>query len=204
MTRSRGKARTVHGYRSRAVATRDPRERFLIVCEGEQTEPNYFRAFRVPRDVITVRGCGENTVSLVRHAIRLRNEASGAYDQVWCVFDRDSFPLGHFNDALALAFKEKIEVAYSNEAFELWYLLHFDYYHTGLTRQDYCIRLHDLLGHRYEKNSDVIYEELLERQRIAVRNAQKLLSSYQPHRPAHDNPVTTVHKLVEQLNRWCH
>ena len=73
----------------RAVNTRALRQRFLIVCEGEKTEPSYFRKFRVPKEVIKVIGVGANTVSLVRRTIDLRQE--GDYEQVWCVFDRNSF-----------------------------------------------------------------------------------------------------------------
>ena len=130
--------RNPSGYKQRAVDTRDVRERFLIVCEGERTEPNYFRCFRVPKSIIEidVRGLGYNTVSLVKKAIDLRNQDS--YDQVWCVFDRDSWPAQNFNDALSLAKREKIKVAYSNEAFEIWYLLHFNYHTTAITRSG-CI-----------------------------------------------------------------
>src|SRR5947209_5388606 len=93
-------------YSRRKVNVRDPIPRFLIVCEGERTEPNYFRSFRVPRDVVTVevQGTGYNTLRLVQEAIRLRSK--GEYDQVWCVFDRDSFPPEHFNEAINLARRE--------------------------------------------------------------------------------------------------
>ncbi|MDF5732679.1 MAG: RloB family protein, partial [Rhizonema sp. PD38] len=117
------------GYHDRKVNIRDLGERFLIVCEGEKTEPNYFKSFRVPgKVVIDIRGLGNNTIGLVEEVVIIKNDAE--YDQVWCVFDRDSFPRKDFNAALALATRENIQVAYSNEAFELWYLLHFHYYDT--------------------------------------------------------------------------
>lgn len=188
------------GYSERLVGVREPLERFLIVCEGEKTEPNYFRSFRVPREVVEVHGIGDNTLGVVQRAIELR--AGSDFDQVWCVFDRDSFPAERFNAALELARTHGIEVAYSNEAFELWYLLHFHYYNTAIGRRDYVDRLSTLLGHRYEKGSTSIYGELLDRQSVAIKNAQHLLALYEPRRPAQDNPSTTVHLLVEQLNRF--
>lgn len=198
--RNKRASRRRGGVTPRRVATRELIQRFLIVCEGEKTEPNYFKSFRVPRDVITVRGLGDNTVWLVQRAIELRD--AGDYDQVWCVFDRNSFPAENFNKALALARREGINVAYSNEAFELWYLLHFNFYNTAISRADYIKKLSEVLGHRYEKNSDSIYEELVDRQHMAILHARRLLEQYDPPNPERDNPSTTVHLLVEQLLRF--
>lgn len=180
----------------RRVDTRAQRQRFLIVCEGKRTEPSYFLAFRVPR--VVVKGIGYNTLSLVEQTIRLRDE--GDYDQTWCVFDRDDFPAEHFNAALTLAQRNKIRVAYSNEAFELWYLLHFHYFNTGISRQQYSEKLSSLLGHRYKKNSATMYAILLDKQQAALQNAHKLLNSHRETRPGDANPSTTVHLLVEALN----
>lgn len=189
---SRGK-----GYVERSVDTKALRTRFLIVCEGEKTERNYFRRFRVPGKIIDVKGIGFNTISLVKEALKLRAKAE--YDRVWCVFDRDSFPAQNFNAALDLAASKGIEVAYSNEAFELWYLLHFDYHQAGISRKAYIDILERKLGYTYEKNSEFMYDELESRMPIAIRNAQRLLENYVPRHPERDNPSTTIHLLVEEL-----
>lgn len=188
------------GYSPRPVDTRNVLQRFLIVCEGEKTEPNYFRAFRVPKEVADIRGLGDNTVGLVQRTLELRKE--DVYDQVWCVFDRDSFPAERFNQALALARQNSIQVAYSSEAFELWYLLHFHYYDAAITRAQYRSRLTALLGRPYQKNSESIYDELESRRPDAIRNASRLLEQYEPPNPERDNPSTTVHLLVMELNRF--
>lgn len=188
------------GYRDRVVGERDPIERFLIVCEGEKTEPNYFRAFRVPTNVVKVVGAGANTLRVVERAID--ESAKDKYDQVWCVFDRDSFPADQFNGAIRLAEEHKFRVAYSNEAFELWYLLHFAFIDAAISRSEYADRLTKWLGHPYEKNLDTLYEELFHRQKEAIQRAERLLNSYQPANPERDNPSTTVHLLVQELNRF--
>jgi hypothetical protein len=184
----------------RPVNVREPRKTFLIVCEGEKTEPQYFRSFRVPTKTIKVVGTGYNTRSLVEWAIELQGKQD--YDQVWCVFDRDSFSVSNFNDALTLAEAENIKVAYSNEAFELWYLLHFHYYNTGISRSDYSNKLSKLLKFKYQKNFPGMYDLLFEKQPTAIKNAKKLLRQYKSPNPAKDNPSTTVHQLVEELNRF--
>ena len=190
------------GYSPRKLETKKPKERFLIVCEGSKTEPNYFRSFRVPRDVVEVHGLGEDPSTLVRSATDLKNKDGDDYDQIWCVFDRDSWTLENFNNAISSATSQGFRVAYSNEAFELWYILHFQYLNTGIPRKDYSPKLSSLLGKKYEKNSETIYDELLDKQPTAIRNAEKLLTEYDPPVPAKNNPSTTVHLLVQELNRF--
>ena len=188
------------GFRARKVDTRNLRQRILIVCEGAKTEPNYFRGFRVNRQIyeIDIQGIGYNTASLVKKAVSLKEKDD--YDQVWCVFDRDSFPAQDFNAAFEIASHHDINIAYSNQAFELWYLLRFHYYDSAIQRKEYCEMLSERLGHKYEKNSETIYDELLSQQTTAIRNAEKLYSNYKPCQPERDNPSTTVHLLVKALN----
>ena len=100
---------------------------FLIVCEGEKTEPNYFKSFpkKVGRYIFDLEfdGGGISTLKVVEKAIELRDKSRQKYDRVWAVFDRDSFKVNSFNSAVLKAKANNIECAWSNEAFELWYLL---------------------------------------------------------------------------------
>jgi len=184
------------------------RKRFFIVCEGEKTEPNYFKKFSVNVDITLIKGRGKDTNSLVEEAIELKNGLeSDERDRVWCVFDRDKNPNNpndskNFNSAITLARNNGIDVAYSNDAFELWYLLHFNYYHTQISRKDYPDMLTELLGHKYQKNSETIYEELKNKQQDAIKHAKRLLQEYDRPNPESDNPSTTVHLLVEELNSF--
>jgi hypothetical protein len=175
------------------------------VCEGEKTEPNYFNSFRVPKDVIQieVKGVGENPSKLVESAKDLKKQED--YAQVWCVFDRDNWLPQDFNNAIQNAENQNFNVAYSNEAFELWYVLHFEFLNTGIPRSDYCQKLTNLMGKKYKKNSEQIYDELINKQDIAIKNYKKLLEEYEPRKnPVKDNPSTTVHLLVEELNKFIH
>ena len=188
---------------SRRVNFRELAQYFLIVCEGQKTEKLYFDAFKVQKDVrgIDVVGTGKNTSSLVHEAMQLRDQAEDKYDQVWVVFDVEEYSVQAVNEAIKLARKNNIRVACSNQAFELWYLLHFHYLHTATSRQQYIETLSKLLGSPYEKNT-CIYHQLIDRQAAAIRNAIKLLQEYQSDDPARNDPSTGVHLLVEQLNRF--
>lgn len=188
------------GFQDRRVNTREPLQRFLIVCEGKETEPAYFDSFRVPSVKIKVIGTGKDPLTVVEYAHQRLNEER--YDQVWCVFDRDDVPTERFNEALNLAQRSKIKIAYSNQAFELWYLLHFHYCNTAQFRSDYVDKLSYELGRTYQKNDQSLYQELLSRQVVAIQNAERLLAMYKPANPVADDPSTTIHKLVQELNKF--
>lgn len=178
----------------------------LIVCEGEKTEPNYFKKFPVSNLKVEVDGLGSNTIDLVKYAILKKKQQE--YDSIWCVFDKDSFPDSNFNEACDLAERSGIELAYSVESFELWYLLHFEYLNTGIHRKQYIEKLNKIFtkkfNQNYTKNSEAIYRLLSkENQQSAIKNAKKLAEQYnEANPPANRYPVTYVYKLVEKLNRY--
>lgn len=210
----------VRGRKVRKEAVRDLIPyRILIVCEGEKTEPGYFKTLKDLlevkfrdlvdlkkvnlKELIEIDGSGKNTKSLVRHTLRLKAQASIPFGHVWCVFDKDSFTNEQFNSAIINAEKEDIEVAWSNEAIELWFLLHFEYISTGITRYQYIDKLNYIsksigLG-KYEKNMDGIYNILKEygSQDFAIGNAKRLLKDGFNY--ADMKPATTVYKLIELL-----
>ena len=150
--------------------------------------------------VIDVEGLGVSPIQLVDEAQRLRHKDD--YDQVWCVFDRDDWPIDKFNGAISKARQKGIKVAYTNEAFELWYLLHFNYHDTGIGREEYKSRLTSNLGKAYFKNDPTIYDELKSKINTAIRNAERLLTQCDLSKPGADNPSTTVHLLVKELLRF--
>ncbi len=198
---------------------RNKRKYYLIVCEGEATEPNYFEGLKqdLPKGVLTsyqidIEGKGMNTQSLLNEALRLKSEyeknQSRIIDRLWVVFDRDSFTPQNFNTAIQRCDNSDIGCAWSNEAFELWYLLHFQYYENAMSRREYkgLIEgsLKPLLGDsfRYEKNSEQMYELLKEHgsQENAIRNGKRLAELYGERQDyANHNPCTMVGVLVEEL-----
>lgn len=198
------KDREKRSYRSRPV-----RKRYLIVCEGEKTEPNYFEAYKLklPRGLVEIDivGEGDNTLNIVNKVIELRDAAAKdqyQYDECWAVFDKDSFPNDRFNSAVFLARRENIMCAYSNEAFELWYLLHFEFYQNAMSRTDYAYLLSNHIKEEYRKNSTRMLELLdqLGDEDLAIERAITLSEIYDGYNPANENPVTYVHKLINSLS----
>lgn len=205
--------------KKRKENTKEVRVYFLIVCEGEKTEPNYFKSFKsnVKSFVYTIDTLGEgsNTKDLVKRTIKARENSSQKYDRVWTVFDRDSFSPDNFNGAIQLANSQDIKVGWSNEAFELWYLLHFQYRNTSMSRTEYKKAIEDEVNSKiakeskskkpkkfeYKKNSTEMYN-ILEKygnQTQAIKWAEQLMTTHTCENYAIHNPCTLIHLLVKEL-----
>jgi len=208
------------------VGKKKQREYILIVCEGIKTEPNYFEAIKetFPKKIletysIEVEGTGTNTLKIIEIANNLRQEAkrlhNRIYDYVWTVFDRDSFPVVNFNNSIFKAQSMNINCAWSNEAFELWYVLHFQYRNTPMNREDYkkCIETEmnksilkktcKTSSFKYEKNSKEMYKLLQEfgNEEQAIKWAKNLEGQFSDTNYSSHNPCTKVYELIEKLNK---
>ena len=202
---------------ARQIQRRQPRQivfKILIVCEGTKTEPNYFEAFKKYNHGtnvydIDVRGLGANTTSVVDAAISLKEKDE--YDRVWAVFDKDSFPAGKFNGAIVKAEQNGICCAWSNEAFELWYLYHFVNRTTGMSRTEYGKAISNAVCNSpkfkaktkyiYAKNDVRNFEIMTKYGSMdnAIKFAEAQSLEYTDKRYATHNPCTMVFNLVRQL-----
>lgn len=201
----------------RNIPSKIEKPTILIVCEGENTEPSYFRQFRLSSATIKAVGEGYNTISLVQRAVAIAQEKE--YDQVWCVFDKDDFSANDFNNAIILAEHNNFGVAYSNQAFEYWIILHLDDHQGGgMHRRDYNNKINSLLkpfNLSYDGvNSKIITEELFElldgvdkktkkeRKILAIERAKRNYNHFDHANLAIEESSTTVFRLVEELIKY--
>jgi len=195
---------------------------FLIYCEGKSTEPGYFGSFPVNNEteIIPV-GTGRSKTALVDYILRIADaeeilKGQKRFDEnrsIWCVFDKDirgeKNEDADFNQAIWLAKASGLNVAYSNDSFELWFLLHDKYIDVKQTRRDYYKYLSAKFKLNYEKLGkskafcQSLYRLYLDRQPVAIKNAE-LLYKYHQDKKTHcqKNPCTTVFKLVKELNKY--
>lgn len=183
--------------------------RWLIVCEGKKTEPNYFIGLdnflkeKLEKDyklIIEVSGEGMNTLSLVDKAIKIRKQNNINYAEIFVIFDKDSFLDDTFNNAINKCNANKFIPIWSNESFELWYLLHFIYNESKNTRQEYCEKLTSHLGENYQKNDKQMFETLLPKIKIAYKNSKKLDNlAKKEYSCAKKNPCTQMHLIFDEL-----
>ncbi|MDX1971554.1 MAG: RloB family protein [Candidatus Sumerlaeia bacterium] len=178
----------------------------LIVAGGEKTEVNYLRDMKIDLElsstIVKIESSSRDPLSILKKAIELRNKKYDfriPYDHTWIVFDKDDFT--SFDQTINRANSENIRCAWSNECFELWYLLHYDYVNTTTPRGDFAEKITENIGKPYRKNSTEMYELLKPHYRNAVKNAVRLRLDLKNHdkTPSQQNPCTTVDKLTEFL-----
>lgn len=195
--------------------------RYLIVCEGEQTEPNYFKGIKskinskyngkinVKTNVeLEIHGTGRNTNNLVEFVKEMVNKSPLGFGRVWIIYDKDDFSDDQFNSSIEQARACGFYVGWSNEAIELWFILHFEYLNTGIGRKQYCEKLTECfeslcLG-KYEKNRTDIFDILMDNGDVkkAIQRAKRLIHIHTENcikSQAKMHPATSVYELVEEL-----
>jgi len=118
------------------------------------------------------------------------------------VFDKDDF--ADYDDAIVLAEKNCIKVSCSNQAFEFWFILHFEKLNAAVNRRLYKQILEGHFGREYKKTDEKIYAFLKGRMKKAIEHAKW---GHQTHvgnggKPSDWESYTTVYKLAEELLRW--
>lgn len=196
---------------------------FLIVCEDQKTEPSYFERFipEFPDETVFIKtvGTGRSSKGVVEQAEkekrRLSAESRKDIDEVWTVFDKDDADIGfgnreRFLDAFKIAKENGFKVAYSNEAFELWLLLHFleipsekpiprSEIYSLLESRIRRYTGYNLFTYTHGKTDiiDIVFK--IGNETKAIERATDLLIVFKGVLPIEANPSTTVHILVKRL-----
>ena len=196
---------------------------FLIVCEDGKTEPYYFDVFKrhIPNETIFLKtvGTGKSSKGVVEQAViekkKLSELSNKNVDEVWTVFDKDDADLvpanlERFNEAFKIAKEENISVAFSNEVFELWLLLHFKNVtaNAPIPRKIIYTELECVIksfpkcrNFTYRHGDTEVIDILLKvgDERKAVERAEALFGKHKGKQFIEWNPGTTVHVLVKRL-----
>lgn len=196
---------------------------FLIVCEDKKTEPYYFERFikEFPKETVFLRavGTGMSSLGVVEQSLieknKLAEESNKSVDEVWTVFDKDDAEKSfgnaeRFKNAFKKAQELKHRVAYSNEVFELWLLLHLAT--VPVEKPIPRLEIYNSINAKVKENSkykdfdyehgntnivDIVTE--IGNEEKAIERAQELLKSHDGTPPIDANPSTTVHILIRRL-----
>ena len=198
--------------------------RCYIFCEGQQTEPQYFNGFKkyiesnpIYKDMvlIEIEPCGAETMRVIGQAEEYVRKNKINKGQIWCVYDKDSFPAERFNGVIERAESlnnqnadVQYHAAWSNECIEFWFILHFSYYTSNNHRSEYIEFLNNTFAElgigKYAKNMENIFEVLLEHgnPKLAIRYAKRIIGEHQGITPTMIAPGTKVYELVEELVKY--
>ncbi len=204
------------GVPRRVSSRRAAKQRILVVGDGAQTEPNYFRRLRdeqVVRDryAVVVRGAKartpHNAVKTALNEIEKDRQRGQRFDRVWCVLDVETAGENPgLEDAIALARQHRIDVALSNPSFEVWLLAHFERTSASFRGcQEVIARLNKhwriVSKADYQKNDDRIYQRIACRTQTAVSNARQVREYDFRHEndTRNCNSSTEVYQLVQFL-----
>jgi hypothetical protein len=224
---------------------------FIIFCEGKVSEPVYLKYFETSKIKINFvkeqKNMMANVLNAVTHCrendliecVEGKDHIIVDNKQVWCVFDRDKeetsvkINKGNTDFDLSISTAESIgiNVAWSNDAFELWVLLHFENIDASIDinkeRKTYYDRLTEIFDELDNPNEDLIkvkayskwnYKESLKSEnnfRNIVRNEivsntiiaidrSKIIEEHFKKLKTQDHkkaPCTLIHHLIEELLR---
>lgn len=210
---------------SRRINKLRPVEKHYIFCEGKRTEPLYFTAFKneieknpVYRNAVTIQieGLGKDIpkiLDVAKNYLERRNINTGT---VWCVYDKDDLSDSQF-DFLEKRAQElnqsknnglNYRVAWSNQCFEYWIMLHFSFYQSNTDRATYIRCLNSefkkcgCLG--YNKLAPNVFDILNQHgnPKEALRRAKQRVKDCGNVSPSKSSPATLVHILVEELAQY--
>lgn len=190
---------------------------YLIVCEGKQTESNYFNGLKkkinekygnkvdVLIPSIEVKGTGKNTTDLVNHTDKFVNYSNKRYGQVWVVFDKDDYSNDQFDKAIRTC---DYNVAWSNPNFKLWILFHLKRVTKYISKDDILKELNkefqkNGLG-EYKKNDDKIFEKLTKDKGLykAIENCETMELLNKEGQASKRNSMTKAYKVIEGLKEY--
>lgn len=193
--------------------TKHQKKHILIALEDTKSSRFYIKDLLKDKNIIShivfAKHIGTDPKSVLKAIKQFEEENPDIkYDKAWLVIDRDNFSKKNFKGTLETARQKEICVAYSNECYELWLLLHFKNVASHKTREEIKKELNEefkkYFNLKYEKSEKHVYGMLIDRQEKAIQRAKKLIENIikvdDKLDPYNNNPSTKIHLLVECLN----
>jgi len=195
---------------ARARASLRGKARYLIVCEGRETEANYLTglrdAWRINAANVVIRRGDDRTDSLsLVHRARALWKEDPDFDRVFVVCDHEDDGVAAARDLAGLPLAPRsrpglvVELILSRPSFEFWLLLHFEY--TTRMFRDAKEVTRVLAQHLpgYDKADRRLYAKLHAGLEKAVAGTQQLKRHHVEK--GVDVPDTDVPILVDALRR---
>ena len=177
-----------------------PRNPVVILCEGQTTEPGYFKSLRKQWSLsslqVTIVGeeCDSAPISIVDYAKSQKDE----HNTIWCIMDVEQHKT--LAGALQEAKDNGVQVALSNPCFEFWFLLHFEQPAGSFPRGKDVQKALQAWHPGYKKGKPATFGEFYAFTNRAIRNSKAVLRAMgNPDDLSNCNPSTHIHRVVENL-----
>lgn len=189
--------------RTRERGNRALRKTILIYCEGE-TERIYFEQMKILKRSKTVsvkiKNVKRSALKLAQHAYR--DSSYQPFDEIWIVFDKDDLTEKQLEEVNDFCSRHNIHIGYTNEAFELWLLLHYEQvdvkevYPRSVLNEKMEQHLQVARYIRNKANAEVIAPIAL-RHEIAMKNCLEMMDLR--NTDSRDNPYCNVHDMIKLI-----
>jgi RloB-like protein len=189
-----------------------PKVELVIVCEGRNTEPQYFKDCIAHYSAGMVRlalvvGAGvpktlvDRAINERKKLIAKQKASQDSFDlcfRVWAVFDRDAHP--GIPEAFESARLNSIDVGFSDPCFELWPILHLEDYGAQDGRAQLQSRLAGLMSNYDHQHGALIdFPQIQGNFSVAHARAKAHLKARVAEDCPLENPSTTVGDLVLKI-----
>lgn len=179
------------------------RKTVLIYCEGE-TERIYFEQMKLLKRSkmvsVKIKNVKRSAIKLAQHAYR--DSSYQPFDDVWIVFDKDDLTEKQLDEVNAFCEEKDIKIAYTNEAFELWLLLHFEpvevsepYPRAVLNKK---MEHHLGVARYFRHKGDVeLISPIALRHEVAIKHCKEMMALRTTD--SRENPYCNVHEMIRYI-----
>ena len=187
---------------------------YYIVTDAVETEPNFFNGIRnnLPekiKDRLVIKIKSSKTYDMVDTMLYEISKKPIVYDK-WIIFDKDQ--VKDFDEIVARAKRNDINVGWSNPCIEILFLAYFGKT-LNISNQKDCIRefekvFNKVVGKQYEKNNKNIYRDLIQygNEEEAISICSKKHKEYIDENikvPSKMIGVSLVYKLIDEIKNKC-
>ena len=203
----------IHKKKRNTTRKRIEHKAVLIALEDTKSSKYYFEALIKDKGlsgaIVFAKHIGTDPENVLEAIVKHKREhPKEQYEKKWIIIDKDDYSKKQINGTIERARTLGVCVAISNEAYELWILMHFQSITKHMDRRTLNHTLNQIFKERfstsYDKSSQDVYNFTVGLQATAIINAKRAIKRHRELSdtidPYNCNPITMIYELVECLN----
>lgn len=198
--------------RGRKSKKKELRKKIYIFTEG-YTEKNYFkilsRKYNLSSNIdieVKPEAVGKSGLNLLNHAVNKLNRLSkierSMLGSAYIIFDKDDLSASDIEATIIQSKKERINIGFSNECFEVWLVAHFEKPNPSFTKDNLYKKLENHLsceqyGRCHKDDEELLRRGLEDRVSIAIGNSKEFKTFNQTQ--VKTTPYTNIGQIVQEI-----